>query len=139
MYDLEDGTFDELVTPIVPSLVSDLSKPNQFGLAPTIEKLNISFLFLRILFSVLFKNNSRTLTNIRIHEIESKNGDYLRLLNVSKSDDYDLSGHFLQQNIASKPLCRFRFPSNTFIRAGQTVTVIKNSKSSLIHFIGGFS
>ncbi|CAF4858184.1 unnamed protein product, partial [Rotaria socialis] len=31
------------------------------------------------------------LTNVRIHEIESTNGDYLRLLNISNSDDYDLS------------------------------------------------
>jgi hypothetical protein len=63
------------------------------------------------------------LTNVRIHEIESKNGDYLRLLNISNSDDYDLGGHFLQQNIACVPVCRFRFPFNTIIRAGQTVTV----------------
>jgi hypothetical protein len=66
------------------------------------------------------------ITNIRIHEIEPQNGDYLRLLNLSNSDDYDLSGHFLQQNIASKPLCRFRFPPNTIIRAGHTVTVKTN-------------
>ncbi|CAF3651988.1 unnamed protein product [Rotaria socialis] len=63
------------------------------------------------------------LTNVRIHEIESTNGDYLRLLNISNSDDYDLSGHFLQQNIACVPVCRFRFPQNTVIRAGQTVTI----------------
>ena len=63
------------------------------------------------------------LINVRIHEIEQTNGEYLRLLNVSNSDDYDLSGHFLQQNIACTPLCRFPFPYNTIIRAGQTVTV----------------
>ena len=65
----------------------------------------------------------RLLTTIRIHEIESKNGDYLRLLNVSKFDDYDLSEHFLQQNIHSKIVCRFQFPFNTIIKAGQTITV----------------
>jgi hypothetical protein len=70
-----------------------------------------------------FLNNKRILTNIRIHEIESKNGDYLRLLNISNSIDYDLSEHFLQQNIHSKPICRFQFPYNTIIRAGQTITV----------------
>ncbi|CAF0924570.1 unnamed protein product [Rotaria sp. Silwood1] len=63
------------------------------------------------------------LTNVRIHEIESNNGDYLRLLNISNSDDYDLSGHFLQQNIACVPVCRFRFPQGTILRAGQTITV----------------
>jgi len=63
------------------------------------------------------------LTHVRIHEIEPENGDYLRLLNVSNSDDYDLSDHFIQQNIACVPTSRFKFPSNTFIRAGQTVTV----------------
>ncbi len=61
--------------------------------------------------------------NVRIHEIEPTNGEYLRLLNISNSDDYDLGGHFLQQNIACTPVCRFRFPYNTIIRAGQTVTV----------------
>ncbi len=68
-------------------------------------------------------NKFRTLTNIRIHEIESKNGDYLRLLNISNTDDYDLSNHFLQQNIHAKPFCRFRFPFNTIIGPGQTLTV----------------
>ncbi len=63
------------------------------------------------------------LVNVRIHEIEPTNGEYLRLLNISNSDDYDLGGHFLQQNIACTPVCRFRFPYNTIIRAGQTVTV----------------
>ncbi|CAF2972931.1 unnamed protein product [Rotaria sp. Silwood2] len=63
------------------------------------------------------------LTNVRIHEIEPVNGDYLRLLNISNSDDYDLSGHFLQQNIACVPVCRFRFPQGTIIRAGQTITI----------------
>ncbi|UJR34313.1 hypothetical protein I4U23_021716 [Adineta vaga] len=67
--------------------------------------------------------NGKILTNIRIYEIEPKNGDYLRLLNVSNSDDYDLSGHFIQQNVPSKPLCRFRFPFNTIIQPGQTVTI----------------
>ena len=66
---------------------------------------------------------NRIKTNIRIFEIESKNGDYLRLLNLSNSDDYDLTGHFLQQNTNEKLICRYRFPSNTFIRAGQTITV----------------
>ena len=65
----------------------------------------------------------RTLTNIRIHEIEPTNGDYLRLLNLSNSEDYDLTDHFLQQNISSKPFCRFRFPFNTILGAGQTITV----------------
>jgi len=47
-----------------------------------------------------------------------------------------LSGHFLQQNInVSTPLCRFRFPSNTIIRAGQTVTVCTFSTTNL--FSGG--
>ncbi|CAF1071258.1 unnamed protein product [Rotaria sordida] len=63
------------------------------------------------------------LTNVRIHEIESNNGDYIRLLNISNSDDYDLSGHFLQQNIACVPVCRFRFPQGTIIRTGQTITI----------------
>lgn len=63
------------------------------------------------------------LSNIRIHEIEPMSGECLRLLNISNSDDYDLGGHFLQQNLACTPVCRFRFPYNTVIRAGQTVTV----------------
>lgn len=79
------------------------------------------------------------LTNVRIHEIESKNGDYLRLLNISNTDDYDLSGHFIQQNIACVPISRFRFPFNTIIRAGQTITVIyyfifKTTKFNLVFF-----
>lgn len=61
--------------------------------------------------------------HVRIHEIESNNGEYLRLFNTSNSIDYDLTGHFLQQNMACVPICRFRFPFNTIIRAGQTVTV----------------
>jgi hypothetical protein len=86
-----------------------------------------NFVLIIFLFFKFLKNFSRILTNIRIHEIEPKYGDYLRLLNVSNSDDYDLSGHFLQQNTGSIPLCRFRFPPNTIIRAGQTVTVNKFS------------
>ncbi|CAF1671935.1 unnamed protein product [Adineta ricciae] len=73
--------------------------------------------------SELSSMNGKVLTNIRIHEIEPKNGDYLRLLNVSNSDEYDLSGHFIQQNTPSKPLCRFRFPFNTIIQPGQTITI----------------
>ncbi len=73
---------------------------------------------------MIFLNNKRTLTNVRIHEIESRNGDYLRLLNISNSDDYDLSEHFLQQILHSKSFPRFQFPFNTIIRAGQTITVI---------------
>ena len=73
---------------------------------------------------------SSALTNVRIHEIEEQNGDYLCLLNISNTEDYDLSGHFLQQNIACIPLCRFRFPVNTIIKAGQTVTVNKEKRNS---------
>jgi hypothetical protein len=63
------------------------------------------------------------LTDIRIHEIEPINGEYLRLLNNSRTIDYDLTGHALQQNIAFVPVARYRFPLNTILRAGQTVTV----------------
>ncbi|CAF0764878.1 unnamed protein product [Rotaria sordida] len=100
--DTKNETFDEITTPIIPYSYSNSSKENQSELKAKIENI---------------------ITNIRIHEIESKNGDYIRLLNLSNSDDYDLSGHYLQQIIASKPICRFRFPSNTIIRAGHTVTV----------------
>ncbi|CAF4060846.1 unnamed protein product [Adineta steineri] len=93
--------FDEISVPIFPSS-SDLLKHNQMEISPVVGKI---------------------LTNIRIHEIEPKNGDYLRLLNISNSDQYDLSGHFLQQNTASKPLHRFRFPFNTIIQPGQTITI----------------
>lgn len=63
-------------------------------------------------------------SSVRIHEIEMANGEFLRLLNVSNSDDYDLSDHFLQQNLRSQILCRYRIPPNTILRAGQTLTVI---------------
>ena len=56
------------------------------------------------------------------------------MLNVSKSDDYDLTEHFLQQTFHSKIVCRFHFPSNTILRAGQTITVghtYFNKKSQL--------
>ncbi|CAF0845747.1 unnamed protein product [Adineta steineri] len=107
-------TFEELTTSVIPynrqnsDLMPDLFKQHHKEITnkPTIG----------------YKMGS-ALVNIRIHEIEPTNGEYLRLLNISNSDDYDLGGHFLQQNIACAPVCRFRFPYNTIIRAGQTVTV----------------
>ena len=63
------------------------------------------------------------LTNIRIDEIEPEKGGYLRLRNFSHSEDYDLSEHFLEQTIDSKVLCRFKFPFDTILQAGQTITV----------------
>lgn len=72
---------------------------------------------------------------IRIHEIEQINGEYLRLLNISNTDDYDLTGYYIQQNISCIPSTRFTFPSNTFIRSGQTITVCHPSSSSSSLFI----
>ena len=66
---------------------------------------------------------TNVLTDIRIDEIEWKNGDYLRLINRSSSNDYDLTDHFIQQTIHSKLFCRFLFPFDTILRAGQTITV----------------
>ena len=69
------------------------------------------------------KLRSTSSSSVRIHELEMVNGEFLRLLNVSNSDDYDLSDHFLQQNLRSQILCRYRFPPNTVLRSGQTLTV----------------
>ncbi|CAF1250966.1 unnamed protein product [Rotaria sp. Silwood1] len=101
-YDTKNETIDEITTPVIPSLYSHSLKQNQSELKSKMDNI---------------------ITNIRIHEIESKNGDYIRLLNISNSDDYDLSEHYLQQTIHSKSICRYQFPSNTIIRAGHTVTV----------------
>ena len=75
------------------------------------------------------------LTNIRIYEIEPITGEYLRLFNVSNSDDYDLSGHFLQQNVSCVPISRFHFPRNTIIGAGQTITVSFFQTNDLIELL----
>ncbi|CAF4802903.1 unnamed protein product, partial [Rotaria sp. Silwood2] len=100
--DTKNETFDEIITPIIPYSYSNSSKQNQLEIKSKIETIT---------------------KNIRIHEIEQKNGDYLRLLNISNSDDYDLSGHYLQQTIDSKQFSCFRFPFNTIIRAGHTITI----------------
>ncbi|CAF1453847.1 unnamed protein product [Adineta ricciae] len=106
--------FEEITTPVIPyqrensDLMPDLFKQHHKEIT---NKPTIGY------------KMGNTLSNIRIHEIEPMNGEYLRLLNISNSDDYDLGGHFLQQNLACTPVCRFRFPYNTVIRAGQTVTI----------------
>ncbi|CAF1232614.1 unnamed protein product, partial [Didymodactylos carnosus] len=117
--------YSELITPVLPI---DRSR-NTLGKSPDL----ISDLFSQHRSEVSEKHNlgykmGSALTSIRIHEIE-QNGDYLRLLNVSNSDDYDLSNHFIQQNVACLPVCRFRFPPQTVIRAGQTVTIWCGTKN----------
>ncbi|CAF3547900.1 unnamed protein product [Rotaria socialis] len=100
--DTKNEASNQVTTPITCCSHSDSSKQNHCESIPKFEKI---------------------ITNIRIHEIESRHGDYLRLINLSNSDDYDLSGHYLQQTISTKPLGLFRFPFNTVIGAGHTVTI----------------
>lgn len=105
------------------------------------SKHTFSFCFLIFLRFLCLSNCNTPLkpTNsatsiVRIHEIDPINGEYLRLLNTSNNVDYDLAGHFLQQNVACVPTCRFRFPLNTIIRAGQSITVkIVNLQFSMLH------
>ncbi|CAF1069296.1 unnamed protein product [Didymodactylos carnosus] len=116
---IEKITFSESATTVIPT---DQSK-NSFDKNSDL----ISGLFNQHRSNVSKKHNigykmGNALTSVRIHEIE-QNGDYLKLLNVSNSEDYDLSNHFIQQNVACLPTCRFRFPPQTVIKAGQTVTV----------------
>ena len=60
--------------------------------------------------------------NVKIHEV-NKNGYYIRLLNVSNTQDEDLSNYTIQQVVSTMPVAVYRLPSFTKLPPGHTITV----------------
>jgi hypothetical protein len=60
--------------------------------------------------------------NIRILEV-SLDGSYIRLINTSDSQEYELGSHCLQQNIRGHPVAIFRFPLQFTVPRFTVVTV----------------
>lgn len=60
--------------------------------------------------------------NVKIHEV-NKDGYFIRLLNVSSTQDEDLSNYTLQQVVSTMPVAVYRLAANVKLPPGHTLTV----------------
>jgi hypothetical protein len=60
--------------------------------------------------------------NVKIHEV-NKNGYYIRLLNVSSTQEEDLSNYSIQQMVSTMPVAVYRIPASIKLCPGKTLTV----------------
>lgn len=59
---------------------------------------------------------------MKIHEV-NKNGLYVRLLNLSATQEEDMSNYSIQQMVSTMPVAVYRLPSGTKLAPGGTLTV----------------
>ncbi len=60
--------------------------------------------------------------DIKILEI-NEDGKFIRLFNTSSTNDIEVGGYMIQQNIGGHPVAVYRFAPRTRFRAGSTITV----------------
>ncbi|XP_072047809.1 lamin-B2.L-like [Amphiura filiformis] len=65
---------------------------------------------------------SSTTGDIKILEV-NEDGKFIRLFNTSSTNDVEVGGYMIQQNIGGHPVAVYRFAPRTRFRAGSTITV----------------
>lgn len=67
-------------------------------------------------------STSSTTGDIKILEV-NEDGQFVRLFNTSPTNDGEVGGYLIQQNIGGHPVAIYRLPPRTRFRAGSTITV----------------